>query len=175
MDAVSRRRGDGCRTSGWSRARCGSVDSADLARHRGDRLRHTRRDHDRVRRVVPGDEAEWEAAPEERRQATYAQHHEFAKLLEERGHRVTGGAELAHSREAKLLRTAPTATNVTDGPFAETVEQLTGFYLIDTADLDDLLEVCKVSARARASSRSGEIEGRVVVMKFLVLMAEEDT
>ena len=28
----------------------------------------------------------------------------------ERGHKVTGGAELAHSREAKLLRTAATAT-----------------------------------------------------------------
>jgi hypothetical protein len=97
--------------------------------------------------LLPGDEAEWEAAPEEHRQATYAQHHEFAKLLEERGHRVTGGAELAHSRETKLLRTSADGTQtVTDGPFAETVEQLTGFYLIETDDLDDLLDACGILA-----------------------------
>src|SRR4029079_5335013 len=88
--------------------------------------------------LLPGDEAEWEAAPEERRQATYAQHREFAQLLEERGHRVTGGAELSHSRGTQPPRTAShSPQTVTDGPFAETVEQLTGFYLIDSADLDD--------------------------------------
>jgi hypothetical protein len=95
--------------------------------------------------LLPGDEAEWAAASEERRQATYAQHREFAKLLEERGHRVTGGAELADSSEAKVLRTdADGKQSITDGPYAESVEQLTGFYVIDTTDLDDLLEVCKV-------------------------------
>ena len=108
--------------------------------------------------LLPGDEAEWEAAPGERRQATYTQHREFAQLLEERGHRVTGGAELAHSRETKLLRTAADGTQtVTDGPFAETVEQLTGFYLIDSPDLDDLLEVCKVLGKGE-----GVIEVRVM-------------
>ena len=110
--------------------------------------------------LLPGDEAEWEAAPEERRQATYAQHHEFAKLLEERGHRVTGGAELAHSRETKLLRTAADGTQtVTDGPFAETVEQLTGFYLIDSPDLDDLLEVCKVLGKGEGVIEVREMKG----------------
>jgi len=98
--------------------------------------------------LLPGDEAAWAAASEETRQATYAQHHEFAKLLEERGHRMTGGAELADSNEAKVLRTDPEGNHtLTDGPYAETVEQLTGFYLVDTDDLDDLLEVCKVLGR----------------------------
>ena len=110
--------------------------------------------------LLPGDEAEWEAAPEEHRQATYAQHHEFAKLLEERGHRVTGGAELAHSRETKLLRTSADGTQtVTDGPFAETVEQLTGFYLIDSPDLDDLLEVCKVLGKGEGVIEVREMKG----------------
>jgi hypothetical protein len=95
--------------------------------------------------LLPGDEAEWEAATEERRQATYGKHREFAKLLQERGHRVTGGAELAPSSEATVLRTdADGRHTVTEGPYAETVEQLTGFYVIDTSDLDDLIEVCKV-------------------------------
>jgi hypothetical protein len=110
--------------------------------------------------LLPGDEAEWEAAPEERRQATYAQHHEFAKLLEERGHRVTGGAELAHSRETKLLRTTADGTQtVTDGPFAETVEQLTGFYLVESADLEDLLEVCKVLGKGEGVIEVREMKG----------------
>ena len=110
--------------------------------------------------LLPGDEAEWEAASEERRQATYLQHQEFAKLLEERGHRVTGGAELAHSREAKVLRTdSDGRQSVTDGPYAESVEQLTGFYVIDTSDLDDLLEVCKVLGKGEGVIEVRECKG----------------
>ena len=36
---------------------------------------------------------------------------------------------------------------MTDGPYAETAEQLTGFYIIDTDDVDDLIETCKVLGR----------------------------
>jgi len=110
--------------------------------------------------LLPGDEAEWEAASEERRQATYLQHQEFAKLLEERGHRVTGGAELAHSRESKVLRTDPEGNHtVTDGPYAESVEQLTGFYVVDTSDRDDLLEVCKVLGKDEGVIEVRECKG----------------
>jgi hypothetical protein len=35
---------------------------------------------------------------------------------------------------------------VTDGPYAETVEQLTGFYVVRSDDLDDLLDVCRILA-----------------------------
>jgi hypothetical protein len=61
---------------------------------------------------------------------------------------MTGGAELAHSREAKVVRSSGSSDDsetpeftVTDGPYAETTEQLTGFYLVETDDLDDLLDV----------------------------------
>jgi hypothetical protein len=104
--------------------------------------------------LLPGDEAVWESASEEQRAATYAKHGEFARLLEERGHEITGGAELTHSRTAKVVR----AGGVTDGPYAETVEQLTGFYLVETDDLDDLLEVVGVLA-----GTEGAIEVRAVV------------
>jgi hypothetical protein len=108
--------------------------------------------------LLPGDEAHWEAASEEERAAAYARHGEFARLLEERGHRITGGAELTHSRTARTVRRDGTGTTVTDGPYAETVEQLTGFYLVDTDDLDDLLEVVRVLAGAE-----GAIEVRATV------------
>jgi len=95
--------------------------------------------------LLPGNEAAWEAASQEEKQHTYDKHREFARLLEERGHKVAGGSELAHSREAKVVRTSPDGTHtVTDGPYTETVEQLTGFYVIESDDLDGLLEICKV-------------------------------
>ncbi len=110
--------------------------------------------------LLPGDEAYWAAASEDQRQATYAQHREFAKLLEERGHRVTGGAELAHSSEAKVLRTDPDGgQRITDGPYSEAVEQLTGFYIIDTADLDDLMDVCKVLGKGEGVIEVRECKG----------------
>jgi hypothetical protein len=96
--------------------------------------------------LLPGDEATWESATEEHRAAMYAKHGEFARLLEERGHKVTGGAELTHSRTAKVVRRNGSEITVTDGPYAETVEQLTGFYTIETDDLDDLLEVVGILA-----------------------------
>ncbi|MBF4769686.1 transcription initiation protein [Nocardioides agariphilus] len=95
--------------------------------------------------LLPGDEAAWQGASEEQRQATYHKHQEFAKLLEERGLRVTGGSELTYSREAKTLRTSSDGTQtVTDGPYSESVEQLTGFYLIEADSIDAVVDACKV-------------------------------
>ena len=108
--------------------------------------------------LLPGDEAAWESASEEDRSAMYARHGEFARLLAERGHKITGGAELTHSREAKLVRRTDSGISVTDGPYAETVEQLTGFYVIDTDDLDDLLEVC-----GHLAEGDGPVEVRAAV------------
>ena len=79
--------------------------------------------------LLPGNEAAWEAATEQERAEMYAQHGEFARLLAERGHRVTGGNELTHSREARVVRRNGAGVTVTDGPYAETTEQLTGFYV----------------------------------------------
>lgn len=109
--------------------------------------------------LLPGDERTWEAASEEQRAAVYGRHADFARLLAERGHQVTGGAELTHSRSAKVVRSRPEGgVAVTDGPYAETVEQLTGFYVVESDDLDDLLEVCGILADAE-----GGVEVRAAV------------
>jgi hypothetical protein len=94
--------------------------------------------------LFPGDEKPWAEAGPEERDRVYGLHGEFMRLLEERGHRMTGGAELTNSSEAKVVRGTRDAVTVTDGPYAETVEQLTGFYLVETDDLDDLLKLCGV-------------------------------
>lgn len=96
--------------------------------------------------LFPGDEDYWDNLPEEGRTAVYARHEEFAKALAERGHTVKGGAELTHSKTARTIRGTKDALVVTDGPYAETAEQLTGFYLVESDDLDDLVEVCKILA-----------------------------
>lgn len=97
--------------------------------------------------LIPDDEDAWEAASAEHRAEVYGRHAEFARRLAERGHKVTGGAELTHSRGAKTVRNAPDGSVlVTDGPYAEAVEQLSGFYVIETDDLDDLLQLCALIA-----------------------------
>ena len=90
--------------------------------------------------LIPGDEARWVAATDAEKRAMYDRHNAFAAMLAERGHTITGGAELTHSSSSRLVRLDGDATVVTDGPYAETTEQLTGFYTVRTDDLDDLLE-----------------------------------
>ena len=96
--------------------------------------------------LLPGDEAAWEAASAEDKAATYARHSEFAEALAARGHKVTGGAELTHSSQTKQVRLVDDAIQVTDGPYAETVEQLSGFYVVESDDLDDLVQVSAILA-----------------------------
>lgn len=96
--------------------------------------------------LLPGDEAAWERATEADRQQTYGRHRRFMQLLAERGHSLIGGAELTHSRTATVVRGTLDDVSVTEGPYAETVEQLTGFYLVETDDLADLQRLCGLLA-----------------------------
>lgn len=108
--------------------------------------------------LLPGDESYWESLSPEDRAATYARHEEFSQALEARGHKVVGGAELTHSRTARTIRRSGDRVTVTDGPYAETVEQLSGFYLVESDDLDDLVEVATI-----LSDADGGIEIRACV------------
>lgn len=98
--------------------------------------------------LLPTDEDAWLAAPEGHRQAVYAQHEKFAAALAERGHTIVAGAELTHSRGALQVRHVDGALTVTEGPYAESVEQLSGFYLIESDDLDDLVACAGILAEA---------------------------
>lgn len=100
--------------------------------------------------LFPADsEPEWEAGSEADHQRTYDVDLEFAQLLRSRGGAVTGGAGLAHSSRARTLRRGPASDSlVTDGPFAETVEQLSGFYLVTCEEYDDLVDVARVLTKA---------------------------
>lgn len=96
--------------------------------------------------LLPGDEAVWAAATPEEQAAMYARHNEFAQALESRGHKIVGGAELTHSSGARVVRATGGGHTVTEGPYAESVEQLGGLYLVSSDDLDDLTEIAKILA-----------------------------
>jgi hypothetical protein len=70
-----------------------------------------------------------------------------------------GGNELHPTSKATTVRVHDGKTLVTDGPFAETKEQLGGYYLIDAADLD---EATAIAARI-PSAGMGPIEVRPIV------------
>lgn len=109
--------------------------------------------------LIPGDERAWAAATPEQRAATYERHARFAAQLAERGHTVAGGAELSPSWTATSLRPGPDgAVTVTDGPYAEAAEQVTGYYEVETDDLADLTECCRLLV-----DDTGGVEIRAVV------------
>ncbi len=113
--------------------------------------------------LLAGDESRWAAATPEERATTYARHGEFARALSEHGHAIVGGAELAPSTEARVVRSDGTTVTVTDGPYAETVEQLTGYYEVESEDLEDLVAlVSLLAAPGPGDDGPGAVEVRRV-------------
>ena len=72
---------------------------------------------------------------------------------------MVGGEQLQPVDTATSVRVRNGKTTVTDGPFAETTEQIGGYYIVDVADLDRALEL---AARV-PSARTGVVEVRPVV------------
>ena len=99
--------------------------------------------------LFPADnEAEWQAGSDADHQVTYDTDAEFVRLLAERGGKVTGGAGLGDSSRARTLRRGPgSGPVVTEGPYAESVEQLSGFYAVSCNDYDALVEAAQVLTR----------------------------
>jgi hypothetical protein len=92
--------------------------------------------------------------------AIYREYMEFTEGIKKSKHWI-GGEALQPINTATTVRVRDGKTVTTDGPFAETKEQLGGFYMIDAKDLD---EARKIAARI-PSVRSGSIEIRPI-MKF---------
>ena len=89
--------------------------------------------------LICSDDKLWEAADQEALQKMYAEHTAYGKALTEAGV-LRGGAELKPASTATTLRSANGKTTMVDGPFAETKEQLGGFYLIDVENLEQALD-----------------------------------
>jgi hypothetical protein len=112
--------------------------------------------------LFPADrEDEWDGKTAEEHQAVYENDYEFGRLLEQRGGQMTGGAELSTWKRAHAIRRGPNGTAlVTDGPFAESAEQLSGFYVVSIDDEAALLEAAQVLVRAHPAVEIRPIESQ---------------
>ena len=75
----------------------------------------------------------------------------FGEMLQESGKRVAAEA-LESIQTATTVRVRNGNVSITDGPFAETKEQLAGFYLIDARDLNDAIRIASNIPPARVGS-----------------------
>jgi hypothetical protein len=91
------------------------------------------------------------------RGAMMKEYGDFTTSIVRSGH-MRGGDALEPSSTATTVRVREGKTLTTDGPYAETKEQLGGYYLIEAADLD---EAIKIGARI-PDARDGAIEVRPV-------------
>ena len=101
--------------------------------------------------LICRDEPVWEAMRPTERQQIY---NEMVKLSEEltgRG-QYLGGSPLHSSSAATSVRIRDGKRLVTDGPFAETREQLGGYMLIDVKDLDEAIAIAARVPLARSST-----------------------
>ncbi len=93
--------------------------------------------------LLPADEARYGSATDEARAALTAAHGEFVQLLAERGHKMTGGAQLMPSSQTRVVTgTGLDEVTVTEGPYTESAEQIGGYYVVETSDPMDLGKVC---------------------------------
>jgi hypothetical protein len=107
--------------------------------------------------LIYQDEAGAAAPDTEDAQRIYGEYAAFTEQLEAREARL-GGEALVGIEAATTVRVRNGEAITTDGPFAETKEQLGGFYLIEAADLDEALEL----ARACPGAWYGSVEVRPV-------------
>jgi hypothetical protein len=100
----------------------------------------------------------WDAVPETERQQIYGEYRKLRSDLEAKGQFVTG-SQLQPISTATSVRVRDGKELVTDGPFAETHEQLGGYFLIEAKNLD---EATAIAARI-PSARTGTVEVRPLV------------
>ena len=109
--------------------------------------------------LIYGDEKTWGAMNDAARNEMFAEYMKFTQDIKASGHFRAGDAlQPIHTATTVRVRDGKTAT--TDGPFAETREQLGGYYLVEAKDLD---EATKIAARIPGAA-IGSIEVRPIMV-----------
>ncbi len=107
--------------------------------------------------LIYGNEAAQQAASKEQAEQMYAAYGAYTEALKKAGV-MNGGNALQPSASATTVRVANGKTTVLNGPYAESKEQLGGYYIIDVPDLDAALAW---AARCPGAS-SGAMEVRPI-------------
>ena len=108
--------------------------------------------------LIFDDERVWGEMSEDERNRLYAEYGTFTNELREAGALVTAD-QLQPSTTATIVRVRDGETLITDGPFAETKEQLGGYYLVDVASEDEAI----AWAAKIPSAQFGRVEVRPLV------------
>jgi hypothetical protein len=108
--------------------------------------------------LIHDDEQNWPSLPEQEQSEIVDEYLALTAELRERGAYV-GSNRLAPTSTASTVRVRDGEEVVTDGPFAETKEQLGGYYLIETETLDEALEW----AARMPTARRGSVEVRPIL------------
>ncbi len=108
--------------------------------------------------LIYDNEQAWGRLNEVEKTKIYGEYGQFSQEIRSSGHHLAG-AQLHPTATATSVRVREGKQLVTDGPFAETHEQLGGYYLIEARDLD---EANAIAARI-PSARLGTVEVRPVV------------
>ena len=109
--------------------------------------------------LIYDDEQVWQGMSEDERNTVFGEYGAFTQSIQESGNMVAGDA-LQPTSTATTVRVTDGETLMTDGPFAETKEQLGGYYLINAKDADEALAI----AARIPSARYGSIEVRPVMV-----------
>jgi hypothetical protein len=108
--------------------------------------------------LIYHDEPSWDAITEAERQQVYLEYRNLRDELTKNGKFITG-SQLQPIATATSVRVRDSKELVTDGPFAETHEQLGGYFLVEATNLD---EATAIAARI-PSARTGTVEVRPLV------------
>jgi hypothetical protein len=108
--------------------------------------------------LIYDDEANAKGRSKAERDAFTGEYYAFTEAIRKSGHYVAGEA-LQPVNSATTIRVRGGNLSTTDGTFAETKEQLGGFYMIEARDLNDAIQV----ASRIPSARSGSVEVRPVI------------
>jgi len=108
--------------------------------------------------LIYGNEAQGANMSQEEMQAEMEAYNAYTQLIQNRG-AMTGGEALVPTTSATTVRVRDGKALTTDGPFAETKEQLGGFYLVTCKDLDEAIEL----ASQIPGAKRGSIEVRPVM------------
>jgi hypothetical protein len=109
--------------------------------------------------LIYGPEDVWATMSEAEAGAVMDEYRAFTESIQAQGI-MQSGAPLAATSTARTVRVRDGRATVSDGPFAETREQLGGFYLVEAKDLD---EATKIAARI-PSAKIGSIEVRPIMV-----------
>ena len=107
--------------------------------------------------MICGDQAAEQARSAEESAATLQEYGKFSEEMERRGV-LQGGARLRPTTEAKTVSVLNGNVLTSDGPFAETKEQLGGYFVVDCKDETEAIEI----AAKIPAARHGKIEVRQI-------------